>query len=61
MAYDDDFGWKLYVPVAARRRQAAARLAQLRNKGREAGPVVIDGRKIATTFWGPVAHRRAGG
>ncbi len=52
MAYYDDFGWRPYVPVAARRRQAAKRLAQLKKKGREASPVVIDGRKIATTFWG---------
>ena len=55
MAYYDDsyFGWKPYIPVAARRRQAAQRLAQLRKKnGRKASPVVIDGRKIASTFWG---------
>lgn len=53
MAYYDYYGWKPYVPVAARRRQAARRLAQLRKKnGREASPVVIDGRKIARTFWG---------
>lgn len=53
MAYNDYFGWKPYVPVAVRRRQAARRLAQLKKKnGREAAPVVIDGRKIARTFWG---------
>lgn len=53
MAYYDYFGWKPYVPVAVRRRQAARRLAQLGKKnGREAAPVVIDGRKIARTFWG---------
>ena len=52
MAYYDYFGWKPYVRVAARRRQAAQRLAQLKKKGRDASPVVIDGRKIATTFWG---------
>jgi hypothetical protein len=53
MAYDDYFGWKPYVPVAARRWQAARRLAQLRKKnGRDASPIVIDGRKIARTFWG---------
>ncbi len=41
------------MPVAARRRQAAQRLAQLtKKKGHEASPVVIDGRKIARTFWG---------
>ena len=53
MAYYDYFGWKPYVPVAARRQQAARRLAQLMKKsGGEASPVVIDGRKIAKTFWG---------
>lgn len=47
------FGWKPYIPVGARRRQAARRLAQLKKRGgREASPVVIDGRKIARTFWG---------
>jgi uncharacterized Zn finger protein len=53
MAYDDFYSWKDYVPVAARRLQAAQRLAQLRKKkGRDASPVIIDGRKIARTFWG---------
>src|SRR5712692_454646 len=52
MAYYDYFGWKPYVPVAARRRQAARRLTQLTKKGHAASPVVIDGRKIARTFWG---------
>lgn len=52
MAYYDNFGWKPYVPVAARRRQAAHRLAALKKKGHEALPVVIDGRKIVRTFWG---------
>jgi uncharacterized Zn finger protein len=50
MYYDDD--WKPYVPVAARRRQAARELARLAKKGREMSPVAIDGRKIASTFWG---------
>jgi uncharacterized Zn finger protein len=49
----DYFEWKPDVSVAARRLQAAKRLAQLRKKtGRASAPVVIDGRKIATTFWG---------
>src|SRR6266849_1578910 len=52
MAYYDYFGWKPYVPVAARRRQAARRLTQLTKKGHAASPVVIEGRKIARTFWG---------
>ncbi len=52
MASYDYFGWKPYVRVAARRRQAALRLAQLGSRGRETSPIVIEGRRIATTFWG---------
>jgi uncharacterized Zn finger protein len=52
MAYYDYFGWKPYVPVATRRGQAAQRLAQLTKKGHAPSPVVIDGRKITSTFWG---------
>ena len=50
MDYDDD--WKPYVPVAARRRQAARELATLAKKGHPVSPGVIDGRTIARTFWG---------
>ncbi len=50
MDYYDD--WKPYVPVAARRRLAARELAKLAKKGHPISPVVIDGRKIARTFWG---------
>jgi uncharacterized Zn finger protein len=47
------FEWKPYVPVAARRRQAAQEMARLQKKtGRPTQAVVIDGAKIATTFWG---------
>src|SRR5678816_2622598 len=49
MYYDD---WKPYVPVAARRRQAARAAAKLVKKGQQTSPVVIEGRKIAKTFWG---------
>jgi uncharacterized Zn finger protein len=52
MAYDDYYGWAPYVSVATRRLQAARRLAQLRKKGDKTTPVVVDGRKIARTFWG---------
>ena len=51
MAYDY-FGWKPYVPVATRRRQAEKRAAKLAKKGRVMSPVVIDGRTFARTFWG---------
>jgi uncharacterized Zn finger protein len=53
MAYYDYFGWPAYVSVATRRRQAMRELAKLQKKsGRKASPVAIQGRKIATTFWG---------
>jgi uncharacterized Zn finger protein len=48
----DFYGWKPYVPVAARRRQAAHALAGLRKTGHKPLPVLIEGRKIAKTFWG---------
>jgi len=47
-----DWGWRPYVSAAARRRQAALKLLDLRKKGRAVSPVVIKGRTIATTFWG---------
>jgi uncharacterized Zn finger protein len=47
------FGWRPYVSVAERRAKAARELSKLSKKtGRSASPVVLDGRKIATTFWG---------
>src|SRR2546426_5924209 len=48
----DYYDWKPYVPVAARRRRAAREAAKLAKKGQRTSPVVIDGRKIAKTFWG---------
>ena len=55
MAYNDYYdgdGFKPYVPVAARRAQAARELAKLQKKGRTISPVVIEGRRIAKSFWG---------
>ena len=47
------FGWRPYVPVAQRRANAARELAKLSKKhGQAALPVVLEGRKIAGTFWG---------
>src|SRR5213596_2670847 len=46
------YDWDPYVPVAARRRQAARELAALRKKGHQASPVIVEGRAIAKTFWG---------
>ena len=44
--------WAPYVPVAERRRKAAREIARLKKAGRPVAPVVVEGRKIATTFWG---------
>src|SRR5215470_3593009 len=46
------FGWQPYVPVAERRRQAERKLAKLKKSGQSVAPVKIEGRTIATTFWG---------
>lgn len=53
--YDRSDGWggfAPYVPVAARRAQAAREAARLKKSGRAVSPVTIAGTKIATTFWG---------
>jgi len=47
-----DYGYRPYVPVATRRRQAEREMAKLRKKGHTVSPVVIEGRAIARTFWG---------
>ena len=52
MAFYDYYGFGPYVSVGARRAQAARALAKLQKQGRTLSPVVIDGRKIARTFWG---------
>jgi uncharacterized Zn finger protein len=41
-----------YIPVARRTRDAAVAIAKLKKKGHAIDPVAIDGRAIATTFWG---------
>jgi uncharacterized Zn finger protein len=47
------FEYRPYVPVAVRRARAAREMNKLANKtGSAASPVVLDGRKIASTFWG---------
>jgi uncharacterized Zn finger protein len=48
---DDDGGWPAYVPAAERRRRAAQEAKKLRKKG-PVEPVTIEGRQIASTFWG---------
>ena len=53
MGWDDDYyGYKPYVPVAERRAQAAREVAKRTKKGQVVSPVLIEGRKITTTFWG---------
>lgn len=44
--------WPAYVPVAERRRKAAAEMAQLEKKGHKSSPVCIVGKAITTTPWG---------
>ena len=44
--------WARYVPVSERRRKAQRAVEALRKKGHSIMPVTIEGRAIATTFWG---------
>ena len=46
------FYWKPYVPVAQRRATAAKQMAKLAKTGHPVSPVKIEGRTIASTFWG---------
>jgi uncharacterized Zn finger protein len=46
------YGFRPYVSVAQRRRQAQREIEKKRQKGLVVLPVVIDGRLIAKTFWG---------
>src|SRR5512135_358251 len=46
------FGWRPYVPVAEKRRQAGRKLAKLKKRGQAVAPVTIEGRTIVRSFWG---------
>jgi len=46
------YGFKPYVPVAQRRAQAAKEVAKRTKSGQAVSPVRIEGRTIASTFWG---------
>ena len=46
------FAWRPYVPVAERRRRAEKKLAKLKKEGQPVEPVRIEGRTIASSFWG---------
>ena len=44
--------WAPYVPVAVRRQRALREAAKLRKAGVDVRPVELEGRRIASTFWG---------
>jgi uncharacterized Zn finger protein len=46
------YGFKPYVPVAQRRARAAREVARRTKTGQAVSPVRIEGRAIASTFWG---------
>ena len=46
------FGWRPYVPVAERRRRAQKDWPSSRRAGQDPTPVKIEGRTIASSFWG---------
>lgn len=46
------YTFKPYVSVAQRRANAKKEMSKLTAKGKKITPVEIEGRKIATTFWG---------
>ncbi len=46
------YGFRPYVSVAQRRAKAAKEVAQRVKKGQTVSPVRIEGRNIASTFWG---------
>ena len=46
------YEYRPYVSVAQRRAKAAREVEKLKKKGQTVSPVVVEGRAIATTFWG---------
>lgn len=52
MSYFDYYDYRPYVSVAERRRNAQKEMDKLKKKGVDIQPVVIEGKKIATSFWG---------
>ena len=48
----DDMRFPPYVPAAQRKRDAEKAAANLRKKGHAVEPITIEGRAIASTFWG---------
>lgn len=52
MGWGYDNYYPPYISVAKRKANAAKEMAKLKKKGQTISPVKIEGRKIATTFWG---------
>jgi uncharacterized Zn finger protein len=58
MGYEDNDGWgdyrgwRPYVSVAQRRRQAEREMQKRKKQGHAVSPVIIEGRAIVKTFWG---------
>ena len=53
MGWYSESYWRPYVSVAQKKKQAVKKAAQLAKKQRrQPSPVVLEGRKIANTFWG---------
>src|SRR5438552_2942530 len=53
----NDVPWRFgafpeYVPVAERRAKALAQARKLEKRGRRLQPIALDGRRIASSFWG---------
>jgi uncharacterized Zn finger protein len=48
----DGYGFAVYQTVASKRLRAERDLARLRKADAAMAPIVIEGRKIASTFWG---------
>jgi len=46
------FGWRPYISVAKKRRQAEREVAKLKKQKHSIAPVKIEGRTIARNFWG---------
>jgi uncharacterized Zn finger protein len=52
MSYFDYYDYRPYVSVAERRRNAQKEMDKLKKTGVDIQPVVIQGMKIATSYWG---------
>jgi hypothetical protein len=48
----DYWGWKPYVTAGERQWKAKREMEKRTKQGHAISPVVIDGRNIASTFWG---------